>query len=251
MGFVHVGDFVNSQLQLLIELQKFDLRIFQIQDAQRKAPELLKAVETPLQEILTRLQTLKNTGESLVTQQRSVERELATQEDLLHKVRSRLSEIKTNKEYQAHLFEIEQARKKKDSIEESVLETMARVEENQKAVKELEEQAQEAQKVFNAEKARVEGQIAELANELSDLERQQKIVADTVKKPLLARYNGLKTRRKGFAVAEVRDGACGGCRLQLPPQLVAEVRRGDELMDCSYCHRILFMAHHLEVETLD
>ena len=45
-------------------------------------------------------------------QQRSAERELATQEDLLHKVRSRLSELKTNKEYQAHLFEIEQARKK-------------------------------------------------------------------------------------------------------------------------------------------
>lgn len=242
---------MNSQLQFLIELQKFDLRIFQIQDAQRKAPELLKAAESPFQEILTRLEALKNTGEALVKQQRSAERELATQEDLLHKVRSRLSELKTNKEYQAHLFEIEQARKKKDSIEESVLETMVRVEENQQTVKELEEQAQEAQNVFNAEKARVEGQIAELANELSDLERQQKIVADMVEKPLLARYNGLKTMRKGFAVAEVRDGACGGCRLQLPPQLVAEVRRGDELMDCSYCHRILFMAHHLEVETLD
>ena len=37
--------------------------------------------------------------------------------------------------------------------------------------------------------------------------------------------------RKGFAVAEVKDGSCGGCRLQLPPQLVAEVRRGDELLD--------------------
>jgi hypothetical protein len=251
MGFLNVGDFVNSQLQLIIELQKFDLRIFQIQDAQRKAPELLKAVESPLQEILTRLQTLKNTGETLVKQQRSAERELATQEDLLHKVRSRLSELKTNKEYQAHLLEIEQARKKKDSIEESVLETMARVEENTQAIKELEEQAQEAQNVFNAEKVRVEGQISELVNELNELEGQQKIVADTVEKPLLARYNGLKTRRKGFAVAEVQDGACGGCRLQLPPQLVAEVRRGDELMDCSYCHRILFMSHHLEVETLD
>ncbi len=242
---------MNSQLQFLIELQKFDLRIFQIQDSQRKAPEVLKTAESPLQDILSRLQSLKNTGESLVKQQRSAERELATQEEMLHKVRSRLSELKTNKEYQAHLFEIEQSRKKKDAIEESVLETMERVEENKKAVQELEAQAQEAQKIFDVEKARLENQFAELANELSDLERQQKIVADMVDKPLLARYNGLKTRRKGFAVAEVRDGACGGCRLQLPPQLVAEVRRGDELMDCSYCHRILFMAHHLEVETLD
>ena len=242
---------MNSQLQFLIELQKFDLRIFQIQDSQRKAPDLLKAAETPLQDFLSRLQALKNTGESLVQQQRSAERELATQEDLLHKVRSRLSELKTNKEYQAHLFEIEQARKKKDAIEESVLETMERVEENKKAVQELEVQAQEAQKVFDVEKARLESQFTELTNELADLTQQQHRVADMVEKPLLARYNRLKTMRKGYAVAEVKDGACGGCRLQLPPQLVAEVRRGDELLDCSYCHRILFMAHHLEVETLD
>ncbi len=242
---------MNSQLQFLIELQKFDLRIFQIQDSQRKAPDLLKAAETPLQDLLSRLQVLKNTGESLVQQQRSAERELATQEDLLHKVRSRLSELKTNKEYQAHLFEIEQARKKKDAIEESVLETMERVEENKKAVQEIEVQAQEAQKFFDVEKARLESQFSELTNELADLTQQQQRVADMVEKPLLARYNRLKTMRKGYAVAEVKDGACGGCRLQLPPQLVAEVRRGDELLDCSYCHRILFMAHHLEVETLD
>ena len=242
---------MNSQLQFLIELQKFDLRIFQIQDTQRKAPELLKAAESPLQDILNRLQALKNTGESLVTQQRSAERELATQEDLLHKVRSRLSELKTNKEYQAHLFEIEQSRKKKDSIEEGVLETMQRVEENTLALKELQAETDEAQKLFDSEKARLESQFSELANELSELTQQQQQVADTVEKPLLARYNRLKTMRKGYAVAEVKDGACGGCRLQLPPQLVAEVRRGDELMDCSYCHRLLFMAHHLEVETLD
>jgi predicted nucleic acid-binding Zn-ribbon protein len=242
---------VNSQLQFLIELQKFDLRIFQIQDAQRKAPALLKAAETPLQDLLSRLQTLKNTGETLATQQRSAERELATQEDLLHKVRNRLSELKTNKEYQAHLFEIEQARKKKDSIEESVLETMERVEENKNAVQQLKAEAQEAQKVFDAEKIRLESQFTELDNELKDLNEQQQRVADTVEKPLLARYNRLKTMRKGYAVAEVKEGSCGGCRLQLPPQLVAEVRRGDELMDCSYCHRLLFMAHHLEVETLD
>ena len=242
---------MNSQLKLLIELQKLDRRIFQILDAQKKNPELLQSAESPLQNLLSRLQAIKNIGESLVKEQRGFERELATQEDLLHKVRSRLSELKTNKEYQAHLYEIEQSRKKKDSIEESLLEVMGRVEENDKAAKELEEEVSEARKVFAVEKVRLEAHSAELVNELTDLEQQQHRVSDTVEKPLLSRYNRLKTLRKGFAVAEVKDGACGGCRLQLPPQLVAQVRRGDQLMDCAYCHRILFMAHYLEVETLD
>jgi len=242
---------VNLQLQYLINLQKFDLRIFQIQDQLRKAPELLKSAEAPLQDVLHRLQAIKNTGESLVKQRRGAERELATQEDQLQKIRNRLSELKTNKEYQAHLFEIELARKKKDSIEENVLEMMERVEQNEQATKELEEQVKEAQNIFNVEKARLETQLANLANELADLEQQQKTLAETVEKPLLARYNRLKTMRKGYAVAQLRDGACGGCQLQLPPQLVAEVKRGNELMDCSYCHRILYMAHHLETETTE
>lgn len=204
---------MNSQLKLLIELQKVDRRIFQILDVQQKAPELLQSAESPLQDILSRLQVLKNIGESLATQQRGFERELSTQEELLHKVRSRLSELKTNKEYQAHLYEIEQARKKKDSIEENVLEVMERIEENSKAAKELEELASEAQKVFDEEKARLETHSTELVKELTNLEQQQNIVADTVEKPLLSRYNRLKTMRKGFAVAEVQDGSCGGCRL--------------------------------------
>jgi len=240
---------VNLQLQYLINLQKFDLRIFQIQDQLRKAPDLLKSAESPLQDILGRLQVLKNTSESLVKQRRSSERELSTQEEQLQKIRNRLSELKTNKEYQAHLFEIELARKKKDSIEENVLDMMERVEQNEQAVKELEEQAKEAQNVFDAEKSRLENYFANLANELADLERQQATLAELVDKPLLTRYNRLKIMRKGFAVAQLREGACGGCQLQLPPQLVAEVKRGDELMDCSYCHRILYMARHLEEET--
>lgn len=247
----NVEDFVNLQLQHLITLQKIDLRIFQIQDQLRKAPELLKSAEGPLQDILSRMQALQTTGESLVKQRRSGERELATQEDQLRKIRNRLSELKTNKEYQAHLFEIELARKKKDSIEENVLDMMERVEQNEQAVKELEAQAQEVQNLFNNEKARLETHFANLTEELADLDRQQKSIADMVEKPLLARYTRLKTMRKGYAVAQLRDGACGGCQLQLPPQLVAEVKRGDELMDCSYCHRILYMAHHLETETTE
>jgi hypothetical protein len=239
---------VNLQLQYLINLQKFDLRIFQIQDQLRKAPELLKSAEVPIQDILLKLQTVKNTGETLIKQRRGAERELATQEDQLQKIRNRLSELKTNKEYQAHLFEIELARKKKDALEENVLEIMERVDQNEQTVKDLEEQAKEAQKTFDVEKARLETHFANLTNELTDLDRQQKALADMVEKPLLARYNRLKIMRKGYAVAQLRDGACGGCQLQLPPQLVAEVKRGSELLDCSYCHRILYMAHHLETE---
>lgn len=242
---------MNTQLQHLIELQKFDLRIFQILDQQKKIPERLQAAEAPLRELQGRLQILKNEGESLARQRKNAELELGSQEAQLQKVRSRLSELKTNKEYQAHLFEIELARKKKDTFEEAVLALMERVDQNSQAIKELELQVEEAQKVFETEKAKLDEHAAGLANEIAELDQEQKQLSQSLEQSLLSRYNRLKTTRKGFAVAEIRNGSCIGCRLQLPPQLVAEVRRGDQLLDCSYCKRILYMANQLETESTE
>ena len=47
-------------------------------------------------------------------------------------MKSRLSELKSNKEYQAHLFEIEVANKKKGSIEEKILLCMEKIEQLQR-----------------------------------------------------------------------------------------------------------------------
>jgi predicted nucleic acid-binding Zn-ribbon protein len=56
----------------------------------------------------------------------------------------------------------------------------------------------------------------------------------------MERYKKLKTMKRDLALVPVRDGICSGCRLQLPPQLIAEVKRKEDLLACSYCHRILY-----------
>ena len=231
---------LNPQLQFLIELQKFDLRIFEIQEQKQHIPTKIKTAQAPSLELAQRLKSIKDVGESLAKERRSSEQELSVQEEHIHKIRGRLNELKTNKEYQAHLFEIELARKKKDLLEEAVLTVLERIEQNEKEVKEVEESLRDAEEKFNREKAELESQITTLNQELSELERQHQEHARLMDAKLLARYSKLKNARKGFAVAQVRNGTCSGCRLQIPPQLVAEVKRGDQLLNCSYCHRILY-----------
>ena len=231
---------MNSQLHFLIELQKFDLRIFEILDQKKKHPELIQSAKRPLLEISKQLQSLQEAEESLTKQRRDGERELSLQEEHIQKIRGRLNDLKTNKEYQAHLFEIELARKKKDTIEEAVLEVLEQVENNQNEQKALQAQVGEVEQAFVQTKEKLEAENLQLEQELSTLERQHSELTKQVEKRLLARYLKLKSLRKGFAIAKVGEGACSGCRLQLPPQLVAEVKRADELLNCPYCHRILY-----------
>jgi len=51
-----------------------------------------------------------------------------------------------------------------------------------------------------------------------------------------------KRIRDGVAVAEARNGACTACFMALRPQMMAEVRRGMEIITCDNCNRILYYA---------
>lgn len=231
---------MNPQLAPLIELQTLDLRITEIKDQQRRVPEQIQAAEAPLKDAQTAHKQATTTVEALAKERRDKERDLDVQEGHVGKLRGRLSELKTNKEYQAALFEIEMANKKKGEIEEQILLLMERIEKLQQEAQQAQAKAAEADKVFKEERTRLEKVLADLGAELSRLElKRQSIVAGT-DKVLMDRYTKLKAMRKDLAVVPVRNGTCTGCRLQLPPQLVAQVKRSDELLNCSYCHRILY-----------
>lgn len=231
---------MNPQLAPLIELQTLDLRIAEIREQQRKTPELIEAAEVPLREATNLLKEATATVEQLMKERRDRERDLEAHEAQVDKLKAGLTELKTNKEYQARLFEIEMANKRKGEIEEQILLLMERIEAKQQEIKQAKARATEAERLFTQEKQRLEATTADLLSEMSQLELKQREATAKLDKRLLDRYGKLKATRKDLALAPVRNGICSGCRLQLPPQLVAEVKRSDELQTCSYCQRILY-----------
>ncbi len=231
---------MNPSLPHLIELQALDLKLTAIKQQERKIPTLIKAAEGPLQEASLRLTQLTESLEAVNKERRDQERDLEAHEAQIEKLRARLTELKTNKEYQAHLFEIEMANKKKGEIEERILLHMERIEQYQREAQQAQAKKTEAERLSAEEKTRLETQAVELAAELETMTRQHGEVAMLLEKGLLDRYTKLKAARKDLALAPVKNGTCSGCRLQIPPQLVAEVRRSDELQTCTFCHRILY-----------
>jgi predicted nucleic acid-binding Zn-ribbon protein len=231
---------LNQNLSPLIELQKLDLRIMEITDQRRKIPERLHAVEAPLREAKQSLQDTSSAVEASVKERRSHEKDVEAQDAHTDKMRARLSELKTNKEYQAHLFELQMANKKKSEIEDKVLACMEKIEQLQVAAKEAQERVRIADQAFTKEKQVLDELDRKLSAELAELEAQQRERSAKVEPALLARYTKLKASRKDQPLAAIKGGMCAGCRLQIPPQLVAEVKRSQDLHTCPYCHRMLY-----------
>jgi len=231
---------LKPQLSPLIELQKLDLRIAEINEQRLKIPERLHQVETPLREAKHALQEATASLESLNKERRALEREVEVQDAHNDKMRARLSEIKTNKEYQAHLFELQMANKKKSEIEDKVLACMEKIELLQHTIAEAQNKVKGVEHTFLQEKQVLDELERSLSQELADLEAQQRERATHVERGLLERYTRLKNARKDQALAAINGGMCSGCRLQIPPQLIAEVKRSQDLHTCPYCHRMLY-----------
>jgi predicted nucleic acid-binding Zn-ribbon protein len=239
---------LNQNLFPLIELQKLDLRITEIKDQRRKIPERLQSVDAPLREARQLHQQSSASVEILVKERRSCEHDLEAHEAHTEKMKSRLSELKSNKEYQAHLFEIEVANKKKGDIEEKILLCMEKIEQLQQVAKEAQEKLGAIERISTQEKQGLDELEHRLSTELADLEVQQQARSAHVEKGLLSRYNSIKVSRKDHALAEIKEGTCSGCRLQLPPQLISEVKRANDLHTCPYCRRMLYWDGQISVE---
>ncbi|MDH5741173.1 MAG: hypothetical protein OEY77_12685, partial [Nitrospira sp.] len=130
---------MSQKLSPLIELQKLDLRIMEINETRRKIPERLHAAESPLRETTRHLNDTKAAVDASVKERRGHEKDLEAHEAHTEKMKSHAANLKTNKEYQAHLFELELANKKRGDFEEKILLSMDKTDQLQKTASELED----------------------------------------------------------------------------------------------------------------
>ena len=236
---------MKDDLQRLIALQEIDLRLEEIAERKRRIPELIEAARGPLQSALAQRDSLKQESDTATKERKSCEQDLAAQEQTIAKLADRAvkGEIKTNKEYQAHLFEVELAKKKKGDIEERLLILMDQVDGKKKDLAQAEGAVKEAEKRLAGEKAALEGSVGGLDEELAKLGRDREALVATVEPSLMRTYEKLRASRKGQALAGVnKEGSCLACRLQIQPQVVAEVKRATAILTCSFCQRILYWA---------
>jgi predicted nucleic acid-binding Zn-ribbon protein len=152
----------------------------------------------------------------------------------------KLSHIKSNKEYTAALKEIDELKKTKFITEDKVIQAMEEIEEMEKKTSEHRRRQPELIAQFEKDKKNIERELATLDEELVGLDEKRKDLMQALDKDLLKRYNMLRERRGGLAISQVIAGVCQTCHMNIPPQKFNELIRGESLLTCPYCHRIIY-----------
>jgi len=231
---------VLADLERLVELQRLDSEIAEVEAAAAAIPGVIRRIEEQLMKAKAALDAVTAETDRMTKLRRQQERELEEVTDQLKKRQSRLFEIKTNQEYSAVLKEIEGLKHKVSVLEEAILVLLDQIEVELKARAEEEQRVRSSEAEALRDTQRKEAELRQLRGRLSELQGARKSRSKNVESSLLQQYLRLLKSRAGLAVAPVRDGSCEGCHVALTPQLYNEVRRNEEILTCERCGRILY-----------
>jgi hypothetical protein len=146
--------------------------------------------------------------------------------------------IKNPKELTDLQAEVAALRRRQRKLEDNLLEAMIEREEAEAAHAQAQERLAQIQSQWSSRQADLLSEREALQSELAELEQAQAELLPRIESGDLATYRGLRRRKGGVAVVQVRDGACGGCGLAIPPSLEWELRQ-QGMGYCSNCERIV------------
>ncbi len=231
---------MENELKTIYEVQLIETQIMESEKRRFSAPKRIEEMDKELGELKAKAEKEKTVIDELEKERKKKEKELDAEKDKIKKIESKLYDVKTNKEYQALLKEIEMAKEANDKTEEDILILMDRIEDLKKEYASIAEHLKKREKDIRTERGRIEKELQNIDNTLAELRKQRNDMLSIVNDDLKKIYFNLIEKREGLAVVNVKNGVCLGCYMSIPPQLFIEVTKNNRLITCPSCNRIFY-----------
>jgi hypothetical protein len=127
----------------------------------------------------------------------------------------------------------------RDRLENRILELMGLAEELEAEIKEKEQNLGEKTDQFAELKISREQEMEKLAAALAELPQQREMLLQEIPGDLVQRYQSARGRMGSRPLARVDKQVCSGCRVGISATVMREIKKGDRLIQCESCGRIL------------
>lgn len=233
---------MRSELDKLIELQKTDTNIRRLRRSIESAEERRAGIEQEFEQHAFSIREIQGRRDTLNATRAELEKQIAENKTYLTRAERNLKHAQNQKEYETAMRETDALQKQIQAYETQVIEKMTAIEEVEK---ELEARADEINTLDAKREAALKEFDAEIKKDRKEFDAESTRragVFETLPERLASVYNRLVQRsRDGIAVAEVVNGSCSACFMSLRPQMQLEVKRGNQIITCESCTRILFI----------
>lgn len=231
---------IKEKLRDLVVLQQYEDDISRIEKELSEVDDRVNRLNSELTEYENKVERNRQLLDELKKQYRSDESEVQMIESQIVKSQGKLSAVKTNKEYQSTLKEIDDLKAKASQIEDRMLEVLDQIESAESEGREDRADLAEVKIQVEEKQEQIRLQSEQQQDVLSSHLEKRDVVLERLDSNTKEHYNRVKRQGRGIAIAAVVDAVCQACRMNIPPQLFNDLMRMDNMLMCPNCQRIIY-----------
>jgi hypothetical protein len=231
---------MQRDLEMLLKLQVIDYDLGELERSKEYLPDMMENLNREIQEATRKLtETTKQIADAKV-RQKSLELEIKSKETELARYQQQMMSIKTNKEYDALVAEIDAIKGAISARETELLETMAVLTSFEKEVGALHEREAQVRENNSKQLHILQEKIDSIGSKVSSKITSRQEIVTTISRPTLSTYERVRKGRGGRVVVSVRKRACSSCFKALTPKKAQEIKRSDQIIACDNCGCLLY-----------
>jgi len=231
---------ITQNLDALKKAQQLDSEIHHTHILLEEIPSQRAQLKSELELEKNRSNELEKSLKDIQLKLKDKELELSQKELQIKKLDGQLSQVKTNKEYAALQQEIGSLKADNSLLEEGIIHILDEVDAAREEARKEKEKFASVTKSFQERDNEMAGQEKAMQARLVDLKKQREESVAQLPPELGELYNRIAVKKQGRALATVSGEVCAACQMKLRPQLINEIRLGEQIIVCENCSRILY-----------
>ena len=228
-----------QELALALRLQALDRKISNLESEIATLPKHIAEIEKKLEAHTRRLEADRAALTANQRERKKLEGDIQAHEQKISKLRDQTLQAKTNEQYRAFQNEISYIEAEIRKAEDRILDLMEQSEPLEKNVKAAEVELKQQQQHVEAEKKNALERTAVDKKELQTTQSERQTVVAELAPPFYKEYERIRKKTHNHPIADATEGRCDACMIALRPQFFQDLRRGDKVMYCESCGRIL------------
>ena len=238
-----------KQIEQLVALQRVDHEMHGIRMIAKNAPKEVEEIRRRFQSMDSQRERLLEKVNHLKEQEKRLGMEIDDDSTRIRKSKSKLMQVENQREYHAMMREMDNMERSNRNREEEKTALLEELQRQVEALEDLDVHYSALKEELEGKESTLETRLAEADAALAGFEFQRKNACSVVPSPVLARYEFIRQRLENpVIVPVVEQGICTGCHIAIPPQTHIELQKGQQILSCPNCQRLIYWSHYLAEE---
>jgi uncharacterized protein len=238
-----------DQIKKLVELQEIDSEMIKLKDRLVEAPKHLEELQASLDDIEGQIDQIRERLDLLNQQKSKLQKDIDEDSHKVKKSKNKLMMVSNTKEYHAMMREMDNLEKLNRFREEEMSNLMEDIQVHQEKMEELSLKRESVKEELALSQSTLDSEMEKINKRISQLEKGRKKACANVPVPILSRYNFIRDRLNNPVIVSVKKGVCTGCYISIPPQSFIEIQKGEQILSCPNCQRLIFWEEHFSNES--